>query len=270
VSAFEERSMDAIVKVSKDRGTGRVVLARPDVHNAFNDEVVRAVTGAFEALGHAADVRAIVLAGEGKSFCAGADLHWMKRMVEFSFDENVKDAEALARMIRTIHDCPKPVIARVHGAALGGGVGLVAAADLAVAVRSATFALSEVRLGLLPAVVSPFVLEKIGASAGRRYFLTAERFDAEEAKRIGLVCEVVADEEALDRWIERAIEAIAANGPEAIAACKKLIDDVWGPDWNDLARRTAREIAARRASAEGQEGMKAFLEKRPPAWTRRS
>jgi methylglutaconyl-CoA hydratase len=258
--------MDEFVKVEVVPPVGRVVLARPDLHNAFNDVVIHEVTEAFARLAHVGDARVVVLAGEGKSFCAGADLNWMKKMVGYSFDENVRDAQSLVRMLRAIHDCPKPVVARVHGAAFGGGVGLVAAADLAVAVESATFCLSEARLGLLPAAISPFVLEKIGPGAARRYFLTAERFGAGEAKRIGLLSEVAATVEDADRWIDGVVEAVRACGPEAVAACKALVRDVRGQTLDHVAGLTARWIAERRVSPEGQEGMRAFLEKRPPSW----
>jgi methylglutaconyl-CoA hydratase len=217
-------------------------------------------------LGEPAGVRAIVLEAEGKSFCAGADLNWMKKMVNYTFEENVNDAHALASMLKLIHDCPKPVIARVHGAAFGGGVGLVAACDMAIASEKATFCLSEVKLGLLPAVISPFVMEKIGAGASRRYFLTAERFSSAEALRIGLISEVVPDEAALDAAIEKLLKAIQANGPEAVCRCKVLIDQVHHFQWDRALDITTKMIAERRASEEGQEGMHAFLEKRSPKW----
>ncbi|MBI1849496.1 MAG: enoyl-CoA hydratase/isomerase family protein [Planctomycetes bacterium] len=259
--------METLITIDVAPPVGRVVLNRPDLHNAFNDVVLHEITEAFAKLGHQPDVRVVVLAAEGKSFCAGADLNWMKKMVGYSFDENVKDAQGLVKMLRTIHDCPKPVIARVQGPAFGGGVGLVAAADMAIAVESATFSLSEARLGLLPAAISPFVLEKIGPAAARRYFLTAERFSAVEAKRLGLVSEVAATAEDADLWIDGIVDAVRACGPEAVAACKALIRDVWGQTLDHVAGLTARWIAERRASAEGQEGMKAFLEKRPPSWS---
>jgi methylglutaconyl-CoA hydratase len=243
-----------------------ITLARPDLHNAFNDEMIREITAAFSSLAAAPKVRAVVLSGEGKSFCAGADVNWMKRMVGYSFEENVADANLLAAMLRSIRECPKPVIARVHGAAYGGGVGLVAACDMAVALANATFCLSEVKLGIVPAVISPFVLEKIGAGAARRYALTAERFDAAEAKRIGLVSEVVDNDQQMNAWIERIIEHVMANGPEAIATCKQVLAHVAGDKWDELQAYTTRQIARIRVSPEGQEGLKAFLEKRKPGW----
>lgn len=243
-----------------------VTLARPDLHNAFNDDMMRELTAAFERLGADRAVRVIVLAGEGKSFCAGADINWMKRMVGYSFEENVADAKVLSRMLRTIRECPKPVIARVHGATYGGGVGLVAACDMAVASKNASFCLSEVKLGILPAVISPFVLEKIGPGAARRYALTAEVFDAAEAKRLGLVSDVVDTPEQLDEWTARVGQALTANGPQAMAHCKKILSEVAGVMWDRVEDITTKKISELRVSPEGQEGLKAFLEKRKPNW----
>ncbi len=244
----------------------RVTLARPELHNAFNETMIEELREAFAGFGKHSDVRAVILSGEGKSFCAGADLNWMKKMVDYSFEQNVEDAHDLAAMLRTIYHCPKPVIARVHGAAFGGGVGLIAACDIAVSVENAAFCLSEVKLGLLPAVISPFVMKKIGQSAAQRYFLTAEKFEAAEALRIGLVSEVAPDVEALDDRIARIVEALAANGPEAVTQCKVLIEKIGNCDWDRAVDITTKMIADRRVSREGQEGMKAFLEKRPPYW----
>jgi methylglutaconyl-CoA hydratase len=243
-----------------------VTLDRADLHNAFNEVMIRELHEAFSTLGRQADIRAIVLTGEGKSFCAGADLNWMKKMVDYTFAENVQDAHALSAMLKTIHDCPKPVIARIQGAAFGGGIGLLSACDMAVSVESATFCLSEVKLGLLPAVISPFVLTKISISAAQRYFLTAEKFSAPEALRIGLIAEMVPDIAALDAKVDALLDALLANGPEAVAQCKVLISHVRRIDWERAVDITTKMIAERRASAEGQEGMRAFLEKRPPQW----
>ncbi len=245
----------------------KVLLSRPDLHNAFNEAMIAEITQAFRELGRRDDVRAIVLAAEGKSFCAGADIHWMKKMVDYTFDENVKDADAMAAMLCAIRECPKPVIARVHGAAFGGGVGLTAACDIAVAVESAVFCLSEVKLGIVPAVISPYVLEKIGPGQMRRYGLTAEKFSAVEARRIGLIHEVFATEADMDAWIEKTCELLKSNGPAALAAAKRILSDVAGTPWDDVQQRTTRTIAELRASPEGQEGLRAFLEKRPPKWT---
>ena len=259
MSEFVRRELSSQVAV--------VTLCRPELHNAFNETVIEQLTAAFLELASATDVRAVVLAAIGKSFCAGADIQWMKRMVDYSFDKNVADAATMARMLRSIRECPKPVIARVHGAAIGGGVGLVAACDMAVAVRSAVFSLSEVKLGIVPAVISPYVLEKIGAGAARRYALTAERFGADEARRLGLVSEVVDTIEELDACIEGFTDHIRANGPQALAVCKQVLSTVAGHDWKHLTEETVRVIADRRVSPEGQDGLKAYLEKRKPGWT---
>lgn len=259
--------MAEFVRRSVDKQLATVTLARPELHNAFNEVVIEELTQAFVELGENSDVRAIVLAAEGKSFCAGADIRWMKRMVDYSVEENIEDATSMANMLRRIRECPKAVIARIHGATIGGGVGLAAACDVAVAIKSVVFCLSEVKLGILPAVISPYVLEKIGPGHMRRYALTAERFDADEAKRIGLISEAADSIEDMDAWIERIIATLTANGPEAIAACKGVLRDVQPLDWEGKQRLTVERIAERRVSAEGQEGLKAFLEKRQPGWT---
>ncbi|MFQ5489637.1 MAG: enoyl-CoA hydratase/isomerase family protein [Phycisphaerae bacterium] len=258
--------MPELIRQVTEGGVDIVTLARPELHNAFNEVVIAELTEAFLDVGRDEGVRAVVLAGEGRSFCAGADVHWMKRMVGYSFEENVADANAMANMLRAIRECPKPVIARVHGAAIGGGVGLVAACDLAVAVESAVFCLSEVALGIVPAVISPFVMEKIGPGHLRRYALTAERFDAAQAQRIGLICDMVPDEAGLNPWIDRVVQAIQATGPEAVAHCKRVLQQAAGFDWDAVQQMTTGKIAERRVSAEGQEGLRAFLEKRKPRW----
>lgn len=243
-----------------------VTLNRPELHNAFNAAMIQELQNAFSHFGKTSPVRAVILKGEGKSFCAGADLNWMKAMVNYTFQQNVDDAHALAAMLKTIHDCPKPVIARVHGAAFGGGVGLIAACDMAFAVESAAICLSETKLGLLPAVISPFVLKKIGAANAHRYFLTAEKFTAAEGQRIGLISEVVFEEAALDEKIDKVVQALCANGPEAVSQSKVLIEQVCHFEWERAVDITTKMIADRRISKEGQEGMLAFLEKRQPAW----
>ena len=258
--------MSEFVKTQCIKTIVRATLARPDLHNAFNEAMIAEITKAFGDLGRREDVRVIVLAGEGKSFCAGADIHWMKNMVDYTFEENVKDADAMATMLRTIRECPKPVIARVHGAAFGGGVGLAAACDIAVAVESAVFCLSEVKLGIVPAVISPYVLEKIGPGQMRRYGLTAEKFSASEARCIGLIHEVFAAEADMDAWIEKTCALLRSNGPTALAAAKRILSEVAGTPWDQVQVRTTRTIAELRASPEGQEGLRAFLEKRPPKW----
>jgi methylglutaconyl-CoA hydratase len=232
----------------------RVTLARPDVRNAFDAALIEEL---HEAFGEVGDARAVVLAGEGTSFCAGADVEWMRSSVELSYEENVQDARRLRHMLETIDNCPVPVVVRVQGHALGGGAGLVACADIAVAAGDATFAFSEVKLGLIPSVISPFVLAKIGPGAARRYFLTGERFDAETALRIGLVHELAED---LDAAIDRLVGELLSAGPEATRAAKRLVLE------RPEGLATERRIAERRTGEEGQEGLRAFLDKRKPSW----
>jgi methylglutaconyl-CoA hydratase len=252
-----------------DRGVATVTLARPELHNAFDDALVADLTGALEALGRDDRVRVVLLAARGKSFSAGADLGWMRRMASYSREENLRDALALARLMRTLDGLPKPTVAVVQGAAYGGGVGLVACCDVALASSRATFCLSEVKLGLIPAVISPYVVAAIGPRAARRYALTAEAFDAAEARRIGLVHEVV-EEEALRPAAERIAGALLRNGPGAVAAAKALVTRVALAPLDDaLVADTAERIASIRASDEGREGLTAFLEKRAPAWVKR-
>jgi methylglutaconyl-CoA hydratase len=245
-------------------GVARVGLNRPDVHNALNDIVIRELYDAFDMLGRHKEVRVITLTGTGKSFSAGADLTWMQRAASQSQDENQADAVRLAQMFDTLNACPKPVVGLVNGAALGGGVGLTACCDIVVAATSATFGLTEVRLGLIPATISPYVIAKIGAAQARRFMLTGERFDAATAKAIGLVHEVADDIETAAQPI---VDALLSNGPNAMADTKRLIRDVAGRDLTpELRDMTAQRIAARRASDEGSEGMAAFLDKRKPDW----
>jgi methylglutaconyl-CoA hydratase len=244
----------AALTVERDGSVLRVTLARPDRRNAFDAELIGELAEAFVDVGRA---RAVVLAGEGASFSAGADVDWMRASAALSYEENVADANALRRMLEAIDGCPAPVVARVQGHALGGGAGLVAAADIAIASRDATFAFSEVKLGIIPAVISPFALAKIGSEAARRYFLTGERFDADTALRIGLVSAVVDD---LDEAVENVVGELLSAGPLAVRWAKRLVRE--RPDGPE----TARWIAERRTSDEGQEGLAAFLEKRPPGW----
>jgi methylglutaconyl-CoA hydratase len=231
----------------------RMTLARPERRNAFDAALIRELTEAFEGVG---DARAVVLAGDGETFCAGADVEWQRSSIDLSYAENVEDAARLARMMSAIDRCPAPLVVRVQGYALGGGSGLVACADIAVASTDAVFGFSEVKLGIIPAVISPFVLAKIGAQA-RRYFLTGERFDADTALHIGLVQEVAAD---LDQTVERIVDEILTSGPEAVRAAKALVREQ--PPVDELPHVAAR----RRTSAEGQEGLRAFLEKRRANW----
>lgn len=237
-----------------------LTLTRPDVHNAFNDALIAELTDAIQAAGNDPDVRSIVLAGEGKSFSAGADLNWMRQMASYTEAENIADARQLYGLIHTLRHCPKPTIARVHGSAFGGGLGLIAACDMAATLPTALFALTEVKLGLVPAVISPVVVERIG-SAARRLFVTAERFDGIEAQRIGLVDAVVDDEAALEHWIALRTKLIAANGPEATTAAKQLATDVINHVYDDPETSLATLIAQRRISNEGQTRMTAFLDK---------
>lgn len=243
-----------------------ITLSRPDVRNAFNDEVIAELKAAFEDAGQASDVRCVVLAAEGPAFCAGADLNWMRRMADYTRDENLADAHCLAEMLRTLYECPKPTIARVQGDVFAGGVGLVAACDMAVSVDTATYCLSEVKLGLIPATISPYVMRAMGARASHRYFLTAERFNAVEALRSGLVHEVVTAE-ALDAKVNELTQALVSASPNAVKACKQLVQDVANKDIDHaLIARTVAGIADIRASAEGKEGVQSFLQKRKPNW----
>lgn len=247
-------------------GIATVTLNRPAIHNAFDEMLIAKLTQTFVELDDERDVRVVVLAGAGRSFCAGADLNWMRRMAAFDHDENLRDATALAAMLRALYALSKPTIARVHGAAYGGGVGLIAACDIAIAVPEATFALTEAKLGLIPATIGPYVIEAMGARQARRYFLTAERFTAAEALRIGLVHEVV-ESPQLDARIDGIIGALRAAGPFAQLECKALIRGVaHRPIDADVISGTAGHIAAVRASPEGKEGVAAFLGKRTPAW----
>jgi methylglutaconyl-CoA hydratase len=243
-----------------------VTLTRAEMRNAFNDEVIAELTRVFADLGQRDDVRAIVLAAEGPAFCAGADLNWMRRMADYSRDQNVADASALAEMLRVIYTCPKPTVARVQGDVYAGGMGLVACCDIAVSVDTAHYCLSEVKLGLIPATIGPYVARAMGARAAHRYFLTAERFSAAEAHRIGFVHEVVPADQ-LDAQVDELVKALTSAGPAAVRACKQLVQDVAERDIDAaLIDRTVQSIADIRASAEGKEGVQSFLQKRKPNW----
>jgi len=249
-----------------ERGVATVTLNRPEVRNAFNDEVIAELTTGFAELARRAEVRCVVLAGKGPAFCAGADLNWMKRMAGYTREENLADAAALARMLEVIYHCPKPTVARVQGDVYAGGMGLVAACDMAVSVDGAQYCLSEVKLGLIPATISPYVIRAMGARAAHRYFLTAERFGAAEALRLGFVHEVV-PADGLDAAVGTLTQALVAAGPEAMKACKKLLHDVAGQEITaGLVQRTVEAIADIRASDEGKEGIQSFLGKRKPQW----
>jgi methylglutaconyl-CoA hydratase len=244
----------------------RITLNRPDVRNAFNDEVIAELTQAFTQVGQDPQVRAVVLAADGPAFCAGADLNWMRRMADYTRAENLADAGALAEMLRTIHSCLKPTIARVQGDVFAGGVGLVAACDMAVSVDTATYCLSEVKLGLIPATISPYVIRAMGARAAQRYFLTAERFSAAEAHRIGMVHEVVSADQ-LDAKVAELTQALVSASPNAVRSCKMLVNEVAGRDIDAaLIAKTVEGIADIRSSTEGKEGVQSFLQKRKPSW----
>jgi methylglutaconyl-CoA hydratase len=244
------------LRVERDGAVLRVTLARPERRNAFDAELIRELHDAFSDVG---DSRVVVLGGEGPSFCAGADVEWQRSAIDLSFEENVEDALRLYRMLAAVDSCPPPVVARIQGHALGGGSGLAACADVVVAAPDVSFGFTEVRLGIIPAVISPFVFAKIGAGAARRLFLTGERFDAETALRIGLV-HVVSDR--LDEEVERVVGEILKSGPEATRAAKRLARDQ--PAGGD---ELARMAAGLRTGEEGQEGLRAFLERRSPGWT---
>ncbi|MDQ2993053.1 MAG: enoyl-CoA hydratase-related protein [Candidatus Eremiobacteraeota bacterium] len=255
------------IRVSSAEGLARVALARPDVRNAFNAEVIAELRTAFDELGREPSTFAIVLSGEGKVFCGGADVNWMRASLELARERNVADAQSMSDMFRAIDGCPKPVIARVHGAALGGGAGLAAVCDVVVASDDAVFGFTETKLGIIPAVISPFVLAKIGISNARALFLTGERFDASRAQAIGLVHEVVSND-ALDAAVERVIAELRTAGPEAAAAAKRLIGEVSALSYDATRDHTAHAIAHRRTTPEGQEGLRAFLERRNPGWSK--
>ncbi|MDP1652242.1 MAG: enoyl-CoA hydratase/isomerase family protein [Rhodocyclaceae bacterium] len=250
-----------------DAGVGIVTLNRPERHNAFDDTMIAELAEIMFSMTNDPAVRVVVISSTGKSFCAGADLNWMQRAAGYSLEENRNDAGELAEMLRRIADCPKPVIARVQGSAYGGGVGVIAACDMAVATFESRFALTEVKLGLIPAVIGPHVLAAIGEHYARRYMLTAEVFSAAEAYRIGLLHEMVADEAALDEAVGEWVEAVLKNGPRALAECKALIRAIAGQPYGPNAiDYTVENIARVRVSPEGQEGLSAFLQKRKPDW----
>lgn len=254
------------LQLSMQGGVATLVLNRPEVRNAFNDEVIAELAQAFTELGQREEVRCIVLAAEGAAFCAGADLNWMKRMADYTHAENLADAGALAEMLRVIYTCSKPTIAKVQGDVYAGGTGLVAACDIAVSVDTAGYCLSEVKLGLIPATISPYVIRAMGARAAHRYFLTAERFSAVEALRIGFVHEVVAADQ-LDTKVAELAKALVNAGPQAVQLCKKLVQDVAEQEITPaLVKMTVDGIADIRVSPEGREGVQSFLQKRKPNW----
>ena len=256
----------AALHISQQGSVLTIALNRPEVRNAFNDEVIQELTHAFHALGQRTDVRAVVLAAVGPAFCAGADLNWMRRMADYTRAENVADACALAAMLHAIYTCPQPIIARIQGDVYAGGVGLVAVCDMAVSIDSATYCLSEVKLGLIPATIGPYVMRAMGARAAHRYFLTAEKFDAAEAHRLGFVHAVV-PAALLDAKVDELVQSVVSAGPAAVRACKGLLHEVAEQEINAaLIARTVDAIADIRTSPEGREGVQSFLQKRKPHW----
>jgi len=258
--------MTATLDITRDGAVARVYLNRPDVRNAFNDAVIAELTGAFRELGADPSLRTIVLGGHGKAFCAGGDLNWMRAMADYSWQQNRADAQGLADMLWTLYTCPLPVVGRVHGDCYAGGVGLAAVCDVLVAAEGMHFCLSEARLGLLPATIGPYVVRALGEQASRRYFVTAERFSAAEAHRLGFVHELAAPG-AIDDKVNAVVQVLVANGPAAVKASKKLVQDLAGQPLTPEQRAdTARRIADIRASDEGRAGVQAFLNKRSPPW----
>ena len=253
------------LKVRAEGPVLHVSLNRPDTHNALNDGLIAEITSCFEKVAEDGSVRVVVLSGEGRSFCAGADIGYMRDTADFTYEENLEDARRLATMFHAIETCPKPVVAAVRGAAIGGGAGLVAAADVVVAEEETVFAFSEVLLGIAPATIAPFVVRKIGLSHARDLFLTGERFDAERAREIGLVHEVVTEVQ-LDATVEEKVSQLNKGGPEALAATKGLLDELRSAAPEEVTELMAHRIAGLRTGDEGQEGLGAFLEKRKPAW----
>ena len=258
--------MTESLQIERQGAVARVWLNRPEVRNAFDETLIAAMTRAFQAFSADDSLRAIVIGGRGTAFCAGADLSWMRRMAGYSWEENRADAEALAAMLWTIYRCPVPVVGRIHGDCYAGGVGVAAVCDVLVAADAATFCLSEARLGLLPGTISPYVIRALGEQASRRWFVSAERFGAAEAHRLGFVHALCAAD-ALDATVDALVATLVANGPMAARACKRLVQDVAGqPITPELRAETARRIADIRASDEGREGVQSFLGKRPPRW----
>lgn len=247
----------------------KVTLNRPEVRNAFNEVLISELSQVFKKECSSSEVRAVVLGGEGKLFCAGGDLNWMKKAVDFSLDENLKDTLTLAKMFHQLNTFSKPIFGAIHGAAIGGGVGLVSICDFAVASQSTVFSLSEVRLGLVPACIGPFVIPKIGPSHARRYFTSGERFGADRAYEIGLVHEVVGDDAEIHTKIDSVLEHLMSCGPQAVSVAKRLVSDL-STDENSVSKtleHVARILSELRVSKEGQEGVRAFLEKRKPSWS---
>ena len=265
--AIEESDTDVVCHLDNN-GTLRICINRPKLHNAFNDHVIGLLIAAFDVAATDDQVRVVILQSEGKNFSAGADLNWMKGMAQLNLEDNRQDAAELARLMHVIYTCPKPVIARIQGASFGGALGLIACSDIAVATSNARFCLSEVKIGLVPAVISPYVSKAIGARAAQRYFITAEQFNADKALQLGLLHEVVNDE-SLDDVVNTIAETLVANGPQAVAAAKTLAHYVSDNAINDKTITYTTDLIAKiRVSSEGQEGLSAFLEKRKANWNK--
>jgi methylglutaconyl-CoA hydratase len=254
------------ISYSLDNRIAKINLARPEVHNAFNEVMIAELTEVFSRISQDDAARVVVLTGNGESFCAGADLNWMKKMINFTYQQNLEDSLKLAELFYLMYSLPKPIIARVNGAAIGGGTGLVAVCDIAIAAEKAKFSLSEVKLGLVPACISPYVIRKVGEGRCREFFLTGERLTANRALELGLVNQVV-PLESLDQAVEEKVKQLISSGPKAIAMCKELLKNVPGMSFDEAKTYTADMIASMRIGDEGQEGMNAFLEKRKPKWT---
>lgn len=245
----------------------RVTFNRPEVHNAFNDTMIKELTEVFTDIKSKKEIRVVVLAGEGKSFCAGADINWMKRVKDYSYEENLKESLELANLFYLIYSLPKPIIARVNGAAIGGGTGFVAVCDIAIASSEAKFSFSEIKIGLVPACISPYVIRKCGEGKTREFFLTGERLTAQRAIEAGLINQIVSPEE-LDTAVNNLIAQLLSSSPNAIAMCKDSLEKVPDMSFDEIKKYTAETIASLRISEEGQEGMNAFLEKRKPKWVK--
>ena len=255
------------LEIVREKNFITITLNRPDVHNAMDEQLMKELTLCFKELYNDDDIRVVVLTGNGKSFCAGADLNWMKSMVNYSKEENIKDSRLLLDLYETIYSCPKPVIGRINGHAFGGGVGLLAVCDLNVALPGLKFAFSEVKLGIIPSVISTFIVKRIGTANMRRLFITGERFTSEYAKEIGLI-DYIVSEEKIDSEIQRYVEQMYSSGPVAIKEVKKLVDKYEKTELEDYKKYTVEKIAELRVSEEGQEGIAAFLEKRKSKWSR--
>ena len=254
------------IEVRKEKGVATVYLNRPEVHNAMNEQLMKELTNCFKELDNDKATRIIVLTGKGKSFCAGADLNWMKSMAKYSKEENIKDSRLLLDLYESIYNCSKPVIGRVNGHAFGGGLGLFAVCDIAIAIPDCKFAFSEAKLGIIPSVISTYIVRRIGLSNMRRLFITGERFDSEYAKQVGLI-DFVVNEDEFDKKIEKYIDILRSSGPKAIVEVKKLVDSCERMDVEKYKEHTVKKISELRVSEEGQEGINAFLEKRKSKWS---